>query len=101
MGQLCSRDGNLDSVAAGPHQDVAETSPCGRERGTCGISGTVEQVQVELVRPRVAALPAHPRDWPAYTDDMRTITYGQVADRSAEYAAGLDVARGNADRMSK
>ncbi|WP_326952317.1 hypothetical protein [Amycolatopsis sp. NBC_01286] len=92
MGQLCSRDGNLDSVAAGHHQDVAETSPCGRERGTCGLPGAVEQIQV--VRPLVAALPAHPRDRPAYTDDMRTITYGQVADRSAEYAAGLDVARG-------
>jgi acyl-CoA synthetase (AMP-forming)/AMP-acid ligase II len=49
----------------------------------------------EIVRPLTAALSAHPGDRPAYSDGTRTVTYGRLADRSAEYAAALGVARGD------
>ncbi|MEU0791167.1 type I polyketide synthase [Amycolatopsis sp. NPDC005961] len=55
----------------------------------------MEEIRAGLVRPLAAALSAHPGDRPAYSDGTRTITYGQLADRSATYAAALGVARGD------
>ncbi|MEV6922760.1 SDR family NAD(P)-dependent oxidoreductase, partial [Amycolatopsis sp. NPDC051106] len=55
----------------------------------------MDHLQAGIVRPLTAALSAHPADRPAYSDGTRTITYGRLAARSAEYAAALGVARGD------
>lgn len=54
----------------------------------------MKEIRTEFIRPLVAALSAHPAERPAYTDDVRTLTYGQLAGMSAELAAGLGVERG-------
>ncbi|MCR6483178.1 type I polyketide synthase [Amycolatopsis sp. OK19-0408] len=55
----------------------------------------MEDIRAGLVRPLAAALSAHPADRPAYTDDTRTTTYGELSRRSAEIAGGLGVERGD------
>ncbi|GLY40043.1 polyketide synthase [Amycolatopsis sp. NBRC 101858] len=55
----------------------------------------MEEIRAGLVRPLTAALSAHPGDRPAYSDGTRTITFGQLAARSAEYAGALGVERGD------
>ncbi|MEV6639231.1 type I polyketide synthase [Amycolatopsis sp. NPDC051371] len=55
----------------------------------------MEEIRADLLRPLAAALSAHPADRPAYTDDTRTVTYGQLAEHSARYATALDVERGD------
>ncbi|SEF24463.1 Acyl transferase domain-containing protein [Amycolatopsis pretoriensis] len=55
----------------------------------------MEEIRTELIRPLTAALLSHPAERLAYSDDQRTLTYGQLASASCDLAAGLGVTRGD------
>jgi acyl transferase domain-containing protein/acyl-CoA synthetase (AMP-forming)/AMP-acid ligase II/acyl carrier protein len=55
----------------------------------------VEEIRTEFIRPLLTALSAHPAERPAYSDGRRTLTYGELARASADFAAGLGVSRGD------
>ncbi|WP_410608038.1 beta-ketoacyl synthase N-terminal-like domain-containing protein [Amycolatopsis sp. lyj-109] len=55
----------------------------------------MEEIRAEFIRPLLTALSAHPAERPAYSDDRRTLTYGELARASADFAAGLGVSRGD------
>ncbi|MEV0416009.1 type I polyketide synthase [Streptomyces sp. NPDC050448] len=52
-------------------------------------------VREELLRPLVTSLSGHRPDRPAFTDDRRTVTYGELLASSGALATGLGVARGD------
>ncbi|MDX3192752.1 type I polyketide synthase [Streptomyces sp. MN03-5084-2B] len=55
----------------------------------------MEEIRAEFIRPLLTALSAHPAERPAYSDARRTLTYGELARASTDFAAGLGVARGD------
>jgi len=61
----------------------------------CGIPGAVEEIRTEFIRPLPTALSAHPADNPAFSDDLRTLTFGELARAGADFAAGMGVSRGD------
>ncbi|MFF1613297.1 beta-ketoacyl synthase N-terminal-like domain-containing protein [Amycolatopsis sp. NPDC058278] len=55
----------------------------------------MEEIRTEFIRPLLTSLSAHPAGRPAYSDGRRTLTHGELARASADFAAGLGVSRGD------